>query len=155
MITYKIYSPSMQPALETCFKACIEALGWAYQPDGRHSDIVNIENTYIRHGCFWCLFEDDELIGTVAARCLDSDNGIAELKRLYILPEYQGKGYGELLFGLAIAYTKDQGYKIIRADTRYDRAASLHLIDKHRFRRIEQYNDNEFAELYFELDLTK
>ena len=82
MITYKTYSPSMQPALEVCFKACVEALGWAYQPDGRHSDIINIETTYMRHGCFWCLFEGDELIGMVAARCLDIDNGIAELKRL-------------------------------------------------------------------------
>ena len=128
----------------------------------------------MRHGCFfgiftfgentryartlvrrvpWCLFEGDELIGMVAVRYLDNDKGIAELKRLYILPEYQGKCYGGLLFGLTIDYTKEQGYRIIRADTRHDRAASLHLIEKYRFRRIEQYNDNAFAELYFELEL--
>jgi putative acetyltransferase len=155
MTTIKTYDPSMQSAIEACFKACVEALGWAYQPDGRHSDIVNIETAYMRHGRFWCLFVGDELIGVVAIHCLDNDNRIAELKRLYVLPERQGKGYGGLLFGLAMDYTKEQGYRIIRADTRHDRAASLHLIDKYRLRRIERYNENAFAELYFELDLTK
>ena len=155
MISTKIYDPAMQPELEACFKACVEALGWAYQPDGRHSDIVNIENTYMRHGCFWCLFDDEELVGMIAVRCIDNINEIAELKRLYVLPEHQGKSYGGLLFRLAMDYTKEQGYKIIRADTRHDRAASLHLIENYRFRRVERYNDNEFAELYFELDLTK
>ena len=155
MITIKTYDPSMQPALESCFKACVDALGWAYQPDGRHWDIVHIEDTYMRHGRFWCLFEDSELIGMVAARCLDSKNNIAELKRLYVLPEHQGKGYGDLLFTLAVDYTKEMGYSVLRADTRRDRAASLHLMEKSRFQRVERYNDNEFAELYFELDLTQ
>ena len=72
---------------------------------------------------------------------------------LYVLPEHQGKGYGELLFKFALDYAKEQRYKTVRADTRHDRAASLHLIDKYRFRRVERYNDNEFAELYFELKL--
>ena len=155
MITVKTYDPAMQTALEACFKACMEALGWDYQPNGRHSDINNIVNTYMCHVCFWCLFDGDELIGMVATRWLDSVNKIAELKRLYVLPEYQGKGYGGLLFKLALEYTKEQGYKIILADTRHDRAASRYLIDKYRFRQIERYNNNEFAELYFELDLTK
>ena len=85
MLTIKIYDPSMQQALEICFKTCLKTLRWEYQPNGRHSDMVSIEDTYMRYGCFWCLFESDELIGMVAARCIDSENKIAELKRLYVL----------------------------------------------------------------------
>ena len=155
MTTIKIYEPSMQSALESCFKACIEALGWEYQPSGRHSDMVDIENTYMRHGCFWCMYEKSDLIGMAAARCIDSENNVAELKRLYVLPKHQGNGYGGMLFKYALDFVKEQGYQTVRVDTRHDRAASLHLIDKHRFRRVKRYNDNEFAELYFELDLTK
>jgi GNAT superfamily N-acetyltransferase len=144
----------MQPALESCFKACVGALGWEYLPDGRHSDMVNIENAYMRRGCFWCLFDGDKLIGMAAAHCIDDENNVAELKRLYVLPEYQGNGYGGMLFEYAFNYVKQQGYRTVRVDSRRDRAASLHLIDKHRFRQVERYNDNLFAELYFELDLT-
>ena len=151
----KIYDKSMQPALETCFKACVCTLGWEYQPEDRHSDIVNIEDIYLRHGSFWCLFRGEELIGMVAVRCFENDNSVAELKRLYVLPDYQGKGYGGMLFKHALDYAKKQGFKTVRADTRQDRAASLHLISKHRFRQIERYNNNAFAELFYELDLTE
>ena len=153
MMTIKTYDPAMQPAVETCFKSCVAALGWEYQPSGRHADIVNIGGVYMKHGCFWCLFEDETLIGMVAARCLDEQSGVAEIKRLYVLPEYQGRGYGGLLFGHALDYVKAQGYKTVRADTRRDRAASLYLLGKYRFRQVEKYNENAFAELYFELDL--
>ena len=155
MITIKQYEPSMQSDIETCFRSCVESLGWEYQPRGRHSDILHIENMYMRDGSFWCLFLDNKLIGMVAVRCIDRKNNIAEMKRLYILPKYQGKGYGDMLFKYALDYAKEQGYSVMRLDTRHDRAASLHLINKYKFQRVERYNDNEFAELYFELDLTK
>jgi len=131
----------------------MESLGWEYRPGDRHSDILNINDTYMRHGCFWCLYEGDDMIGMVAARRIDEENNVAELKRLYVLPEYQGLGYGDMLFKTALDYVKERGYGAVRLDTRGDRSASLHLIEKYGFRRIEQYNDNEFAELYFELDL--
>jgi len=144
----KVYDSSMQPAVEKCFQNCVEALGWKYELNGRHSDMRNIEEVYER---FWCLFEDGELIGMIAVRCIDEANNVAELKRLYVLPQYQGKGYGDLLFKHALDYTRMQGYSIVRADTRHDRSASRHLMEKYGFKPIESYNENEFAELYYEL----
>ena len=67
MPTIKVYDPSMQPALESCFKVCVEVLGREYQPDGRHLDIVNIEEVYMRCGGFWCLFQGNALVGMAAA----------------------------------------------------------------------------------------
>ena len=153
MFAVKVYDPAMQPAVEACFKECVEALGWAYQPNGRHGDIIAIQETYMRHGCFWCLFEDGVLAGMVAVHTIDEEYNIAEMKRLYVLPQYQGKGYGGILFGHAIDYAKARGYAALRLDTRRDRAATLHLIKKYRLRQIEKYNDNAFSELYFELRL--
>lgn len=48
------------------------------------------------------------LIGTVAVRIIDIDDKVAELKRMFILPEYQGKGYGRLLLEYAIDYAREQ-----------------------------------------------
>ena len=102
-------------------------------------------------GCFWCLYDNERLIGTVALRTINSINKTAELKRLYVIKEEQGKGYGSLLFNTAVEYAKDNGYCKICADTRNDRKASQHLMRKYGFQKIPKYNDNKFAELFFEL----
>jgi len=94
MVTIKTYEPVMQTAVESSFSDCMKALGWDYQPHGRHSVILAIEETYM-------------------------------------------------------------GYSALRADTQRGRAASRHLMEKYRFRQIERYNKNEFAELYYELDLSQ
>ena len=153
MVEIKTFRREMQPEIEACFKACAEAIGWTYQPEDRHADMVHIEDAYMPRGCFWCLFAEGKLAGMVAVRNIDEGKTAAEMKRLYVLPEFQGKGYGGMLFRHALDYAKEQGYRYMRADTRRDRAASRHLMETCRFREIQRYNNNEFAELYFELNL--
>ena len=147
------YSLSMQSDIDAFYDECFSSLGWGYEPGGRHSDCVNIPDVYQKKGQFWCLYDGDKLIGTVAIRSIDEDGKIAELKRLYVTPSRQGEGFGKLLFEAALKYAKDAGYDKICADTRLDRSASQHLMKSHSFKEIPQYNDNNFAELFFELDL--
>jgi Acetyltransferases len=147
----KIYSSDMQNKIEEFFGICFDALGWDFNLEGRHSDIKNIPEVYMKNGCMWCLIDGKKVIGTSAVRTIAPD--IAELKRLYVLPEYQGRGYGKLLFETALQYAKAEKYKKIRLDTQKDRSASRHLIETHGFKEISGYNDNPFAELYYELDL--
>ena len=149
----KQYDQSMQQSVEAFFAVCFPLLGWDYEPNGRHSDIVHIDEAYMHCGMFWCLFDYNDLIGTVAVRSLDEINKSAEMKRLYLLPEYQGKGYGDLLFRTALNWTTASGFQILRLDTQKDSSAARHLIEKHRFRRIKQYNQNALADLFYELNL--
>jgi len=100
MPTLKIYSPSMQPELERIFETCFAALGWEYEPHGRHADILDIEKTYMESGCMWCLFEGGKIIGASAVRTIAP--GVAEMKRLYVLPEYQGKGINAVILNYMI-----------------------------------------------------
>ncbi len=77
-----------------------------------------------------------------------------ELKRLFVLPEYQGRGYGRLLLVHAINYAREQKYKKIYLDTREQFSVAQHLYRSNGFQKTEKYNDNEHAELYFELVLS-
>ena len=104
-------------------------------------------------GMWWCMYNNNELIGTVAIRVIDTNNKIVEMKRLYVIKEEQGKGFGSMLVDTAIKHAKASGFHKICADTRIDRDASQHLMRKYGFREVSRYNDNEFAELFFELDL--
>ena len=84
---------------------------------------------------------------------MDKDNKVAEMKRLYVLQDYQGRGFGRQLFEIALTYAKENGYEKICLDTRKDRDALLHLKHKYGFVEIPKYNNNEFAEIFFEREL--
>jgi putative acetyltransferase len=153
LIEMKVYNIELQQDIDQFFEKCFTDLRWSYEPNGRHSDIANIQNSYMSNGCFWCIYDDSRLIGTVAVRAIDTKNEIAELKRLYVLKEEQGNGYGSMLFKTALNYARESKFHKICADTRYDRDASQHLMRKHGFDEVSKYNDNQFAELFFELKL--
>lgn len=147
------FKSDMQKSVGDFFEKCFSAVGIPYSPMDRHADIANVEQYYMQNGCFWCLFDNEVLIGTVAVRIIDIDNKVVELKRMFILPEYQGKGCGRLLLEYAIDYAREQQYNKICLDTRKQFSAAQHLYRSSGFRETEKYNDNERAELYFELVL--
>lgn len=149
----KIFKADMQHTVEDFFIKCFSTVGIPYSPKDRHADIADVERYYMQNGCFWCLFENEILVGTVAVRIIDIDNKVVELKRMFVLPEYQGNGYGRLLLEHAIAYARERQYNRMCLDTRRQFSAAQHLYRSCGFQETEKYNDNERAELYFELVL--
>jgi len=150
-MTLDFYKPCTQGEVEAFFKECFEALGWTWEL-GNMEDIYNIPAVYQATGQFWCLYDGEKLVGTIALRTLSE--GVGEMKRLYLLPAYQGKGLGGMLFDTALRYAKESGYQRIRADTEYDCFASRHLMNKNGFVEIGRYNDNPYAEIFLELTFT-
>ncbi len=156
MAELRIYNNEMQQDIEEFYYKCFTDLGWGYEPNDRHSDTVNIQKEYMAKGCMWCLYEGDLLIGTVAVRNIsveDKEEKVAELKRMFMLKEYQGKGYGHLLLETAISYSRENGFDKMRLDSRKELRMAVHLYHKHGFAEIPVYNDNKSAELYMELKL--
>ena len=152
----KVFDKSMQQDIEHFYEKCFTDLGWGYDPAGRHSDIPKTYEVYMENGCMWCLYDGDLLIGTIAVRNISTESKsdkIAELKRMYVLKEYQGKGYGHLLLKTVIAYSYEKGYDKIRLDSQVENHAAVHLFRKYGFVEIPSYNDDAFAELYMELEL--
>ena len=143
----------MQQAVGYFFEKCFVAVGIPYSPKDRHADIADVERHYMQDGCFWCLYHNEVLMGTVAVRIIDSEKKVLELKRMFVLPEYQGQGYGRLLLTQAMDYAREQQYSKICLDIRKQFSAAQHLYRSAGFVETDKYNDNEKAELYFELDL--
>ncbi len=148
-----IFKEDMQKKVDSFFAKCFSAVGIPYSPNDRHADIANVEQYYMKNGCFWCLLDNDDLIGTVAIRVIYNINQVVELKRMFVLPEHQRNGYGRLLLNHAIDYAREQQYSKICLDTRKQFSVAQHLYRSVGFREADRYNDNEHAELYFELDL--
>ncbi len=87
--------------------------------------------------------------GCVAVR--KKEDGIAELKRMFIKPEYQKNGIGALLLEQALNVAKELGYKKIRLDTLDTMTPAINLYKKYGFYKIEPYYFNpEKNAVFFE-----
>jgi ribosomal protein S18 acetylase RimI-like enzyme len=96
---------------------------------------------------------DGELVGCVALHQLEPS--ISEMKRLYLRPQFRGKGLGCALADRIIAEAREIGYQRIRLDTvepvMKDAVAMYRRLG---FREIEPYCNNPMpGALYMELRL--
>lgn len=67
---------------------------------------------------------------------------IAELKRLYVLPEGRGHNLGERLTRAAIEYSKDQGFEKMYLDTDPGLTHANNIYERLGFTDIERYYGN-------------
>ena len=95
---------------------------------------------------------DEQNIGCVGIRKLEE--GIAELKRMYVKPAFQQNGIGTELLEEAIKLAIGCGYQKIRLDTLSNMYPAINLYTRHGFYEIPAYYYNpEPTAVYFEKDL--
>ena len=79
---------------------------------------------------------------------------IGEIKRMYVLPAWQGKGIGNELLNHAISLARKCGYWSVRLDTLNNMHAAINLYLKNGFIPIDAYYENPIpTAVYFEKKL--
>jgi len=96
---------------------------------------------------------DGQLAGCVALH--KWDNGICEMKRLYLRPSFRGKGLGRAIAEKIIADASSIGYQRMRLDTIEPLMKdAVEMYRKLGFREIAPYRPNPIAgAMYMELQL--
>jgi GNAT superfamily N-acetyltransferase len=81
----------------------------------------------------------EQPIGCAALRRIDEQ--VCELKRMFVLPQFRGKGAGKALARKLIEDARTIGYGCMRLDTGNFLTAAVQLYESLGFQRIEPYND--------------
>ncbi len=96
--------------------------------------------------------EEDELAGCAALRPLEE--GVCEMKRLYVKPEMRGRGIGTALAKEIVAFAKNTGYKKMRVDTLDSMTTARAIYEGLGFKIIGGYYESPLENVsYMELDI--
>jgi GNAT superfamily N-acetyltransferase len=82
---------------------------------------------------------DHEPAGCVALRRIDRQ--ACEMKRMFLYPQYQGKGIGRKMGEAIIHDARVAGYAVMRLDTSWRQQEAQALYSKLGFQRIDPYYD--------------
>jgi putative acetyltransferase len=104
-------------------------------------------------GCLYIAMDENQPAGCVALR--DLGDGICEMKRLYVKPDYRGQKIGRLLAQTVIRAARELGYERMRLDTIPSMKQANMLYRALGFKEIEPYRFNPIeGAAFFELNLT-
>jgi GNAT superfamily N-acetyltransferase len=151
-------SPELLPVVDALFISFKDFLDTEFSivPNFYTGSFVEEIDKYAQkpHADVLVLFEDDTPVGCVAYHPIQA--GKAEIKRLYVLPSTQGKGYGRYLMDAVIQQIRTEDvYDAVWLDTDA-RLALGAFYEKLGFQSIQPYHQesNEMNDmLYFELKL--
>jgi ribosomal protein S18 acetylase RimI-like enzyme len=148
-------TPQQYEAAAELFLVYSHWLGIDLQFQGFAAELKNIAITYAPPcGNCWLAIHDGQAIGCIALRPITEH--IGELKRMYVMPDFQEKGIGQSLLDVATNYALEQGYQSLRLDTLKSMEPAMNLYRKNGFVEIQAYYHNPHPEaVYFEKKLVR
>lgn len=131
-----------EPKIMDLVESVLGDYGLKTNPLETDKDLSDLENYYFnKNGWFAVIEKENEIIGSYGI--FQIDRKTCELRKMYLLKNYQGKGLGKLMMEDAFNKAKERGYSEIVLETNklLDKALSLYV--KYGF---VQYNPSHLSD---------
>jgi putative acetyltransferase len=107
------YCSSHQSGVINTVQTVYNEYGWQWEAEGYHRDLYTISDYYISSGgMFWVALKGERVVGCVGVTIHPPQS---ELHRLYLLPDYRGRGLGRRLFETAMNFAKEHQCRRMQA----------------------------------------
>lgn len=116
-------------------------------------ELNHLEEKYgLPQGRIYVAYDEGKPAGCVGLRKINGTD--CELKRLFVRPEFRGKGLGRQMTVRVIEDAKEIGYKAIYLDTLPFLSPAVAMYRSLGFYEIESYNDSPMStSIFMRLDL--
>lgn len=138
------------PEFVTHIRTALAEFG--YRGDSKYDFDLNDPGAY--YDRIWILENENSIAGSIAIK-LRSDTE-AQIKRMYITPDIQGKGHGQRLLDNAVTWVEREGVKTLWLVTTDLMKQAQRFYKKAGFRRVETFPEWDHVnphDLYYRLDL--
>ncbi len=123
-------------------------------PDGKDRDLDDIRENYNSGKGFFgvsVIRETSEIVGCFGLFPLSGK--IGELRKMYLLKPYRGKGLGAFMLEMAIQIAREKNYEKIFLETISPLTAAISLYKKFGFKEVSPKEINERVDRAFELGI--
>jgi putative acetyltransferase len=106
--------------------------GLDWEPEGADRDVLEIEKYYLETGgAFWTLLNPvGQVIGSAGYHPISRSVGAVEIRKMYLLRAYRGKGLGRYILGELEKSIKSRGFQEIWIETASVLKEAVQLYEK-------------------------
>ena len=147
-------SPAQIETVRSLFTEYQQWLNFSLCFQGFDKELAELPGKYAApNGRLYLAEHGGAIAGCIALRPMD-DEGVCEMKRLFVRGEFRGKKIGKVLVDTILADAKAIGYHTMRLDTLQRMETARALYTKLGFKVIPAYYNNPMDEVvYMELKL--
>lgn len=113
-----------------------------FSAQGKLAEIDEFQKNYFDNGgTFLVTVLGNRIIGTGAIKYLEE--GVCEIKRMWLLREYHGQGYGYQMMQRLLSVARESGYSVVRLETDpIVQTRAVNFYKKIGFYEIPRYGDD-------------
>jgi GNAT superfamily N-acetyltransferase len=100
---------------------------------------VDFSDPKVKEMTFCVAFMDGKPAGCGGLRPLG--DGVAELKRMYVEPEYRGRGVASVIVKYIEGKAVERGFVLMKLETGPKQPEAIGLYSKHGYKHIEAYGE--------------